>query len=164
MPDLLELAAREYGPRLILEVDIPAIEVSSPVVAAGWVAKEGAEGGTEIAWDSPGSLAGWAVTSAVPGDGSNIILYGHNNVDASVFRDLGEVRRGDEVSLKTGEGTSVYRVSEVVFLKITFASAEDVEDYEQYLRPTPKEQLTIISCWPPVSNTHRVVVIAKPVR
>ena len=164
MPDLLELAAREYGPRLILEVDIPAIEVSSPVVAVGWVAKETGTGATEIEWDSPESLAGWAVTSALPGDGSNVILYGHNNLDASVFRDLGGVRRGDEVSLKTGEGTSVYRVSEVHFLKIAFASAEDMEDYEQYLRPTPKEQLTIISCWPPVSNTHRVVVIARPVR
>jgi len=164
VPNLLELAAREYGPRLILEVEIPAIDLSSPVVAVGWVANGTGDGRSEIEWDSPEALAGWVVTSALPGDGSNIVLYGHNNLYASVFRDLGELRAGDEVSLKTGADTSVYEVSKVLFLKIAFAGTEAVGDYEQYLRPTPKEQLTIISCWPPESNTHRVVVIAEPVR
>jgi LPXTG-site transpeptidase (sortase) family protein len=164
VPRLLELAARAYGARLILEVDIPTIDVSSPVVAVGWVAKETAQGGSEIEWDSPESLAGWVVTSALPGEGSNIILYGHNNLYTSIFRDLGSLKVGDGISLKTGERTWSYRVSQVLFLKSTFASAETLKSYEQYLQPALKEQLTIISCWPPVSNTHRVIVVAEPAK
>jgi LPXTG-site transpeptidase (sortase) family protein len=162
VPNLIELAARAYGTRLILGVEIPAIDINSPVVAVGWISKETAEGRPVIEWDSPESLAGWVVTSALPGDGSNIILYGHNNLHASIFRDLGKLRAGDEISLKTGEGKLVYRVSEVLFLQTTFADPETLKSYEQYLQPTKEEQLTIISCWPPASNTHRVVVVAEP--
>jgi len=162
-PSLLELAAGAYGTRLIVQVDIPTINVRSPVIAVGWVAKEAADGGSETEWDSPESLAGWVVTSALPGDGSNVILYGHNNLYTSIFRDLGRLKVGDEISLKTGERTWNYRVHQILFLQTTFAGAKTLQTYAAYLQPTQREQLTIISCWPPISNTHRVIVVAEPV-
>jgi sortase A len=32
----------------------------------------------------------------------------------------------------------------------------------RYIQPTDDERLTLITCWPYESNTHRVVVIAFP--
>lgn len=160
MPGLLDLAARAYGARLIVSVDIPAINVHSPVIAVGWTVKDGAEGQSETEWDSPGGLAGWVVTSALPGDGSNIILYGHNNLYASIFKNLGELKTGDQISLTTGEREWTYTVSRVLFLQTAFADQDQSKSYEKYLEPGAKELLTLISCWPPVSNTHRVIVLA----
>jgi sortase A len=159
---LLDIAARAYGPRLIVRIDIPAIEVHTPVVAVGWVVKEAAEGRPGIDWDSPGALAGWVVTSALPGDGSNTILYGHNNLYTSIFKDLGDLKTGDQVSLTTGEKQWTYTVYRVLFLQTTFADKQTLESYEKYLGPGTKEQVTLISCWPPLSNTHRVIVLAEP--
>jgi sortase A len=32
----------------------------------------------------------------------------------------------------------------------------------RFMQPTEDERLTIITCWPPTNNTHRLAVIAKP--
>jgi sortase A len=143
-------------------VDIPALELNSAVIAVGWRVADTNEGDTQVEWDSPGRLAGWAITSGLPGDGSNIILYGHNNLYTSVFRDLGDLKTGDRVSLTTGEREWEYSVSRVLFLQTTFAEEATVKSYEEYMQPGVKEQLTLISCWPPISNTHRVIVLARP--
>ncbi len=33
----------------------------------------------------------------------------------------------------------------------------------QWMQPTPDERLTLISCWPYWTNTHRVIIVARPV-
>jgi LPXTG-site transpeptidase (sortase) family protein len=163
-PGLLGLAAQAYGPRLIASVEIPAIDVDTPVTAVGWMVKDGSAADAQIEWDSPGPLAGWVITSGLPGDGANIVLYGHNNLYASIFRDLGSLKAGDRVLLKTGESDWQYKVSQVIFLRAAFVDTDTLKSYMKYLQPGTKEQLTLISCWPPVSNTHRIVVLAEPDR
>jgi sortase A len=32
----------------------------------------------------------------------------------------------------------------------------------QVMDPTPNEQLTLITCWPYTTFTHRVIIVAKP--
>ena len=39
----------------------------------------------------------------------------------------------------------------------------DLAAYQQYLSETAEETLTLLSCWPPDNNTHRVVIQAIPV-
>ena len=112
-------------------------------------------------WDNPEAEVGWVVSSALPGDAGNIILYGHNNIHSSVFLRLSEMQPGDEIALTTGEGEWRYRVKEVRILEIGGEEA-DQRAYQQYLQPGEEALLTLLSCWPPDNNTHRVIVKALP--
>ncbi|NPV74906.1 MAG: sortase [Anaerolineae bacterium] len=175
-----ELARSVYGGRVIEWVRIPKIAVFAPVTAVGWEAAtlspfdtlgprsvpplfggKAKFAGTAPVWDSPHAQVGWALSSALPGDEGNIVLYGHNNIDSSVFRNLSDLKFGDEVRLQTGEREWLYYVTEVNILPVQ-SEEEDREVYAEYMSPTRAPRLTLISCWPPTNNTHRVIVVAYP--
>lgn len=158
LPDSKAGVARGvYGGRLIEWVRIPSISVFAPVTAVGWEA----DGDEAAVWDSPHAQVGWALSSALPGEEGNIVLYGHNNIDSSVFRNLSDLRFGDEVRLQTGEGEWRYDVTEVNILPVQ-SEEEDRVVYAEYMSPSRAPRLTLISCWPPTNNTHRVIVVAYP--
>ena len=164
---LLQLAQSTYGVHLIQLIRIPKIAVLAPVTPAGWSAQAGSSGAggalPEVSWDSPGAQVGGAISSALPGDRSgNVILFGHNNIDSSVFQRLAELQPGDRIYLDTGDYHWIYQVSQVDILPVE-TKAEDMAAYVQYFKTSRVPRLTLVSCWPPVSNTHRVFVIANPV-
>ncbi len=156
---LAESAQQVHGARLISLVNISALDIFAYVTPVGW--ELDVTNADESAWDSPDGMVGWAVSSALPGDDGNIILYGHNNIFSSVFQDLYQLQPGEEVVLTTGEREWRYRVAEVILMP------EDEEGSAsmlvEYMKPTRAPRLTIISCYPPDDNTHRVIVIARPV-
>jgi sortase A len=158
------LAEELFPGRLIQQISIPSIRVYSPVVPVGWRVDfdESYQSGT-FEWDSPGPDVGWVITSALPGDDGNTILYGHNNLYTQVFQRLAELTPGANITLQTPEREWSYKVQQVHKLPILGADAEQLAGYQQYLQPGGGPRLTLISCWPPMSNTHRVVVIARPV-
>ena len=156
---LQEIAARAYGERLIQQVTIPAIGVDSPVVPVGWRVDPAS---SSAEWDSPGPAIGWVLTSALPDQPGNVILYGHNNMYGSVFKNLAKLSPGDALSLQTGQRAWNYEVDQVVLLPFSTASEEERRSYQTYLAETAVPRLTLISCWPPESNTYRVVVVAYP--
>lgn len=151
---LQELAQQQYGNRLIEWVEIPALNLRAPAATMGWEAAE---------WQSPDALVGWASNSALPDEQTgNVILYGHNNIHSSVFRDLAELKSGDRIQLQTGEATWTYQVDAVKILSAQ-NEQEESEAYTAYFKQTYAPRLTLISCWPPTNNTHRVIVISYPV-
>jgi sortase A len=157
------LAEQLFSGRLIRQISIPAIRVYSPVVPVGWRVDfdESYQSGS-LEWDSPGPDVGWVVTSALPDEDGNILLYGHNNLYVEVFKRLAELQPGDRVTLETQTRTWEYVVWKVLKLPVLGANAEQAAAYQRYLQPTSEARLTLISCWPPLSNTHRVVVLARP--
>lgn len=157
---LAEMASQVYGGRLVSWVRIPALTINAPVTPVGWQAEGDAQ--DEVSWDSPDAKVGWAVSSALPGDRDNIILYGHNNIHSSVFLRLSDLTIGDEIILVTGEKEWHYRVDNVKIIPVT-DSEQDQMAYLEYFAGSEREQLTLLSCWPPVNNTHRVIVQAFPV-
>ena len=162
---LVDLAIQVYGDRLIQHIGIPALGIYSPVVPVGWQADAASATGTDVAgWDSPGAAVGWVLTSALPDQPGNIILYGHNNMYGAVFKNLGSLNESDTIFLETGERTWEYRIGGLELLPLTGAGPDKLTTYQAYLQPTTTPRLTVISCWPPESNTHRVVVIAYPVQ
>jgi len=155
----IELAQSVYGERLIAYISIPALNLLAPVTPVGWESDDLVRGTPQ--WDSPGAAVGWALSSALPGDDANIILYGHNNIESSIFRDLSELTAGDVITLQTGEGEWVYVVSEVAILPaVTQEESQAIVD--TYLLPGRAPRLTLLSCYPPEGNTQRVVVTAYP--
>jgi LPXTG-site transpeptidase (sortase) family protein len=155
------MADELYGVRQIGQISIPALGVESSIIPVGWRIQFAEDlQASEFEWDSPGADVGWVVTSALPDETGNIILYGHNNLYGKVFEHLADLSEGDKIQLQTGTRRWKYEVRYNLLLPIIGASEKQVETYQQYLQPTQDARLTLISCWPPLSNTHRVVVIA----
>lgn len=155
----LELAQAINGDRLITYISIPRLNLLAPVIPAGWEVEDLVRGVPE--WDSPGASVGWALSSALPGDEAAIILYGHNNIESSIFRDLSDLEAGDVITLQTGAGDWVYVVSEVVILPAE-TQEESQAIVDTYLLPGRAPRLVLLSCYPPEGNTQRVVVTAYP--
>jgi LPXTG-site transpeptidase (sortase) family protein len=157
-----DLAFQVYGDRLIQHIGIPALGIYSPVVPVGWQVDTASSTGV-AGWDSPGAAVGWVLTSALPDQTGNIILYGHNNMYGAVFKDLWALKTGDAILLETGLRTWEYRINLVKLLPLMGATPVELAAFQAYLQPTGSPRLTVISCWPPEGNTHRVVVVGDMV-
>lgn len=143
---------------------IPAIGVDTPVVELGWHPARSDEGAIFSEWDVAKYAAGWHKNSAVPGEGGNVVLSGHNNILGAVFRELDLLRKGDEIVLWSGEEQFVYSVSQVVIVPEKHASPEQRAKNARWIGPFDDDRLTLVSCWPRNDNTHRIIVVAHPIQ
>lgn len=141
---------------------IPAIKADMQVVELGWSKKKDASGAIFSEWDVAEYAAGWHKNSALPGEPGNIVLSGHNNIKGAVFRELDQLKRGDEIQLYAGSRIYLYRVDEVLIVPEKYVSEQQRRENARYIQPTPDDRLTLVSCWPRNDNTHRIIVIARP--
>ena len=107
--------------------------------------------------DSKGSMLiahGYAVThyafSAGIGSG-NAVLYGHDDIEGSIFARLKDLQPGDEIDVAIAGRVQRYRVSTRVIVAPTAV---------QILDPTADVRLTLFTCWPNWVDTQRVVITA----
>src|ERR1700687_819525 len=86
---------------------------------------------------------GYAVThyaNSSPIGSGNAVLYGHDDIEGSVFGRLQELTIGDELDVTTAGGESVvYHVSSRTIVAPTAV---------QILRPTNDVRVTLFPCWP----------------
>lgn len=141
---------------------IPAIKADMPVVELGWSTKKDANGAIFSEWEVADNAAGWHKNSALPGQPGNIVLSGHNNIKGAVFRQLDQLKRGDEIQLYAGGRAYIYTVDEVLIVPEKYVSEQQRRENAKYIQPTPDDRLTLVSCWPRNDNTHRIIVIARP--
>jgi len=147
-----------------VRIVIPVIGVDAPVVEVG-IKIINTEKGPQAQWETADYAAGHHYTSANPGEKGNIVISGHNNIKGKVFQNLWQLKPGDKVLLYNAEGKAfAYEVKKVLLVKEKGVSEEQRRANAKYMDPTPDETLTLISCWPPHGNSHRVIVIAKPVK
>jgi len=140
---------------------IPAIDLNTPVVPVGWHIEE--QNGQRISvWDSPDNAAGWHKTSAYPGRSGNVVLNGHNNIRGEVFRYLIDLEPGARIVLYVGDTAYNYAVTEKHILKEKGEPPEVRYQNVRWIAPTTDERLTLVTCWPYTSNTHRLIIVAKP--
>jgi LPXTG-site transpeptidase (sortase) family protein len=111
---------------------------------------------------------GWYTHSALPGQGENVVLWGHvarwrdTPTIPAPFARLQEVTLGTELEVETTDGTAHrYVVTRMVQVR---------PDEVQYILPTGTEQLTLVSCigeWVILDGVRtrdrRLIVIATPV-
>ena len=142
----------------------PAIGLDTEVKPLGW--RQVQEGAEEVSiWHMVDKAAGWHLNSVVPGQVGNAVISGHNNIGGAVFRNLNRLQPGDEITVLTNVGTALaYIVAEVQIVPETYASAAQRAANAQAISATSDERLTLITCWPANSNTHRVIVVAVPVK
>ena len=118
-----------------------------------------------VEWAAPNNKnVGWHDYSGKLGEGKNIVLNGHNNIFGGVFRKLYTLKEGDVITLGAGPAAITYTVEQVIKvlergqpLKVRTKNAE-------YIQPMKDDRLTLVSCWPETSNSHRIIVIARPAK
>lgn len=120
------------------QLSIPAIGLTTVVV-------EGT--GEPQLQMGPGHYAG----TPLPGQAGNAAIAGHRTTYLHPFYDLDHLKPGDAITVVTVQGTFTYRVtgSQVV-------SPDDVTP----VAPTTTPQLTLTTCTPLYSASHRLVVHA----
>lgn len=143
---------------------IPVIELDATITPISYE-KLQFEGVVYDQWLAPDYRAvGWHETSAgltVPG---NTVLNGHHNIYGEVFRDLYRVQVGEEIRIMA-EGQEFRYV--VVYTGVLPERNQPLDvrlANSEWIQSTEDERVTIITCWPYESNTHRVVVVAVPIR
>lgn len=141
---------------------IADIGLDTVVVPLGWTVV-GTDGAQESRWeDLPVGAAGWHRHSGRPGMGTNIVISGHHNIAGEVFRDLVLVEPGQRVSVWAEGREHRYVVAEKLILPERGVPEEQRRQNASWMQPTPTERLTLITCWPQSSNTHRLIVWARP--
>lgn len=126
------------GPGQPTRIVIPAIGVDSTIVQ-----------GTD--WEQLKKGAGHQPGTANPGERGNLVLAAHNDVFGEIFRDLDQLQPGDEVIVYSVEQQFRYVVSET---RIVAPTAVEV------MNSTSEPTATLISCYPYLIDTERIVVIA----
>ena len=132
----------EYGAQYAT-IEIPRIDVNLPVYFGSTldVLKNG------VGHDS---------ASYFPGEGGSIIYMGHNSKNA--FRRFSELKKGDEITVKTSYGDFTYKIYDMKLIEETDLDALPIQKDE--------EILMCYTCYP-FNNigyaTQRYVVYAKPI-
>jgi len=159
---LLESSARPALADGTAHLVIEAIGVDAPILPVGLTELE--EAGKKYSqWQVPNAYAvGWHRTSAGLGSPGNTVLNGHNNVYGAVFRDLGELGFGEEIVIYHGQQAHHYQVAYRLLLEDSNQPLNVRLDNAKWMLPTSDERVTLISCWPYVGTTHRLIVIATP--
>ncbi|MFQ5886212.1 MAG: sortase [Anaerolineae bacterium] len=120
-------------------------------------------GETEVVrWEIADYAVGWHKNSAYSGNGGNIVLSGHHNIKGEVFRYLLNLSQSDKVILYVGKKPYHYRVAQKVLLRERGMPLEVRRQNAEWIAPTDHERLTMVTCWPYSSNTHRLIVVAFP--
>jgi sortase A len=145
IPEHLRPVAQSYasvaiptpGPEQARSIFIPALwDVPAPVVQGD-------------GWEQLKRGVAQHLGTANPGEKGNLVLSAHNDIYGELFRDLDQLQPGDEIRVYTVSGEYLYRVTGTLIVEPTEVSVMD---------PTEKPTITLISCYPYLVDTERIVV------
>lgn len=143
------------------QLEVPTIRLTTAVVNRGWHSIIQPDGEIVNKWDEVDFAAGWHKNSALPGQRGNVVISGHSNTGGSVFRDLWQLQPGSMIYLNHNRVRYGYKIETVTIEQETFASEAQRNENAAYLQQTDDSRLTLITCWPWYSDSHRVFVVAK---
>jgi sortase A len=106
--------------------------------------------------------AGWHRNSVLPDQGGNVVLSAHHNIKGQVFRYTVDLEPGDLITLYDATQSYDYLVEDKFIVKDKGEPEAVRLENAKWIGPFNEERLTLITCWPFNSNTHRLIVIAKP--
>ena len=146
-----------------VQLVIESVGIDSPIMPVGWEVVE-QDGQQFSIWQVANFAIGWHKTTAALGQPGNTVMAGHHNVQGEVFRDLVNVEVGDTViAYDANNQRHEYRVELKTIVKEKGEPLEVRQRNAQWISPTEDERLTFVTCWPYTNNTHRVIVVAKPI-
>lgn len=164
LPAAAEAPAASPSPTLAPQhIEIPSVNIDTDIIEVGWESRIVNGEHTGNVWKTADFAAGLHRGSAGLDQPGNTVISGHNNVAGAVFAELHAVEKGDLVYLGAGDARRIYRVDSKFVLWEEGASDERRRVNAKWIEPTPDERVTLVSCYPPWGNTHRVIVVARPI-
>lgn len=144
IPPHLRLLAQTYAdlpvptpaPEQAIRIMIPALDIDAPVIQGD-------------GWEQLKLGVGQHVGTGLPGQPGNMVLSAHNDIYGELFRYLDRLETGDEVTVFTNFRAYIYVVEETMLVKPI-----DV----WVMEPSPTPTATLISCYPYLVNTERIIV------
>jgi LPXTG-site transpeptidase (sortase) family protein len=134
---------------------IPDINVSAPIIAD----VDGNKKDTYLK-ALEGGVAHFK-DSAKPGEGSNIFIFGHSSFYPwapgdykYIFVNLNQLEKDNIISVWWQEKEHKYKITQKKIVK---------PEQTEVLNPTEKEQLTLMTCYPPGTTLKRLIIIAEPI-
>lgn len=125
-----------------IRIEIPAINVAAPIVIGD-------------SFEQLKQGVGQHLGSANPGDNGNLVLSAHNDVFGQIFRHLDKLSSGDRITVFTNLRAYTYEIDletlDTLIVEPTFVQVMD---------PTADSTVTLISCYPYLVNSQRIVVRA----
>ena len=126
------------SPEQAIRIQIPAIGVDAPVVQGD-------------NWESLKQGVGQHIGSANPGQQGNLVLAGHNDIFGEIFRYLDQLEPGDEFTIFSNVRAYNYVITDWEIVEPTAVHVMDA---------TEDPSATLISCYPYLVNSERIVVKA----
>jgi LPXTG-site transpeptidase (sortase) family protein len=142
---------------------VPSINLDAPVLLseANTLKIRGEE---YLSWRPPDVYAaGWHNTSALLGEPGNTVLSGHHNIYGEVFRKLIDVEIGEAVVVLGPTEMYLYVVANKMLVPEKYEQIDTRMENARWILETDDERLTLITCWPYETNTHRLILVASPV-
>jgi sortase A len=122
-----------------VRIEIPAIKVDAPVVQGD-------------GWEQLKKGVAQHIGSANPGQSGNVVLSAHNDVYGELFRHLDRLQPGDVVRLHTQQRLYEYLVDRTQIVEPTAV---------EVMASTGSPTVTLISCYPYLVDSQRIVVFAR---
>lgn len=126
------------GPEQAIRVQVPAIGVDAPIVQGD-------------GWEQLKKGVGQHVGTSNPGQDGNMVLSAHNDIFGEIFRDLDQLKAGDQVIIHTNQRSYTYVISGSKVVEPTQVEVMD---------STNQPKLTLVSCYPYLVDDQRIVVTA----
>jgi LPXTG-site transpeptidase (sortase) family protein len=146
-----------------MHLSIPALDINAPIIPVTLDNKQNSRGRSYRQWTVPREYAvGWHDSSASPGQAGNTVLNGHNNVHGAVFGNLVDLALGEQIILHENEREYIYHVVHREFLPEKGEPLRTRLRNARWISPSNDTRLTLVTCWPNSSNSHRLVVVAQP--
>jgi len=136
---LANLPVPTAGPQQAVRIQIPAIGVDAPIVQGD-------------GWEQLKKGVGQHVGSADPGQNGNAVFSAHDDVFGEIFRDLDQLKPGDQIVVFTTQQQYVYVITGSQIVPPTQV---------EVMNPTSDATVTLITCYPYMVDTKRIVVFAK---
>ena len=122
-----------------VRIEIPTIKLDAPVVQGD-------------GWEQLKKGVAQHIGSANPGQNGNMVLSAHNDVYGELFRNLDKLQPGDVVRLHTQQREYEYLVDRTQIVEPTAV---------EVMASTGAPTVTLISCYPYLIDTQRIVVFAR---
>ena len=124
------------SPEQAIRIQIPALNVVAPIVQGD-------------GWEQLKKGVGQHLGSPNPGATGNMVLSAHNDVYGEIFRYLDQLKPGDEILVFTQQRQYTYIVSGTQIVEPTQV---------EVMAATSSPTATLISCYPYLKDTQRIVV------
>ena len=157
-----EALQQTISPNIPERLVIDKVGLDAPVVLAKSI-EVNVEGKDAIQFLVPEEFAvGWHEHSAPLGVVGNTVLSGHHNAYGEVFKGLVDLEVGDTIIITSGAKQFSYIIAnKMIFPEKNQPLSVRLEN-GRWILPSKDERITLVTCWPARSNTHRLILVAVP--